>query len=73
MQKKSKKKEFNVLIERDSEGFFVATVIGLPGCHTQARSLKALLSRIKEAAEAYLEAKKVEEENEFIGLQKIAV
>lgn len=73
MKKKSNKKEFNVIKERDSEGFFVGSIIELPGCHTQAKTLKALLSRMKEAAEAYLEAKKVEEENEFIGLQKIAV
>ena len=33
------KKEFNVIIERDSEGYFVASVPALRGCHTQAKSL----------------------------------
>lgn len=33
------RREFDVLIERDSEGYYVATVPALRGCHTQARSL----------------------------------
>jgi hypothetical protein len=31
------KRKFTVLIERDEEGYYVATVPGLPGCHTQAK------------------------------------
>ena len=49
------KREFNVVIERDSEGFYVASVPELHGCHTQARSLDKLLNRIKEAIELCLE------------------
>jgi predicted RNase H-like HicB family nuclease len=30
---------FNVIVERDEEGYYVATVPELRGCHTQARSL----------------------------------
>jgi hypothetical protein len=44
-----KKREFTVVIERDEEGFFVAEVPELPGCHTQAKSLDALMRRTKEA------------------------
>ncbi|MBA2737409.1 MAG: type II toxin-antitoxin system HicB family antitoxin, partial [Pyrinomonadaceae bacterium] len=33
------KKEFNVIIEQDEDGFFVASVPELRGCHTQAKSL----------------------------------
>ena len=29
------RREFNVLIEKDEDGYFVATVLALPGCHTQ--------------------------------------
>lgn len=36
-------KEFNVLIERDSDGYFVASVPSLRGCHTQAKSLDELM------------------------------
>lgn len=45
------KKDFNVVIERDTEGFLVASVPELPGCHTQAKSLDKLLERTKEAIE----------------------
>ncbi len=46
---------FQVVIELDSEGYYVASVPELHGCHTQARSLDRLLSRIKEAIELCLE------------------
>ena len=63
-------KEFNVIIERDSEGYFVASVPTLPGCHTQAKSLNELMKRIREAIELCLE---VEEDTieplEFVGVQ----
>ena len=42
-------KEFNVIIERDTDGYLVASVPNLPGCHTQAKSLNELIERIKEA------------------------
>lgn len=35
--------KFNVVVERDSEGYFVASVPSLPGCHTQAKSVDELL------------------------------
>jgi predicted RNase H-like HicB family nuclease len=44
-----KKREFTVIIERDEEGYFVAEVPELPGCHTQAKSLDVLRRRMKEA------------------------
>lgn len=66
------KREFNVVIERDEDGFFVASVPALRGCHTQARSLDVLMKRIKEAIELCLE---VEEpiSNQFVGVQRVAV
>ena len=65
-------KEFNVVIEKDEDGYFVASVPALRGCHTQAKSLDALMKRIREAIELCLE---VEEPttNEFVGVQRIAV
>jgi predicted RNase H-like HicB family nuclease len=50
-------KEFNVIIERDLDGYFVASVPNLPGCHTQAKSLDELMERIKEAIILCLEVK----------------
>jgi predicted RNase H-like HicB family nuclease len=69
-----KKREFSVVIERDSEGYYVATVPALPGCHTQAKSLDALMKRIGEAIDLCLEAGGENvEANEFIGVQRVAV
>jgi predicted RNase H-like HicB family nuclease len=48
-------RKFNVIIERDCEGYFVASVPSLAGCHTQAKSLDELIERIKEAIELCLE------------------
>ncbi len=68
------KREFNVIIEKDAEGYFVASVPELRGCHTQAKSLDTLMKRVKEAIEVCLE---VEGDGtpggQFIGLQRIAV
>ena len=50
-------KEFNVVIERGSDGYFVASVPSLRGCHTQAKSLDELMERIQEAIELCLEFK----------------
>ena len=47
-------REFNVVVERDEAGWYVASVPALPGCYTQARSLDELMSRVREAIEAYL-------------------
>ncbi|MDF0590597.1 type II toxin-antitoxin system HicB family antitoxin [Candidatus Methanocrinis natronophilus] len=52
------KAKFNVLVERDEDGYYVATVPSLPGCHTQAKSLDDLIERAKEAIELRLEAEK---------------
>ena len=42
-------KEFTVVVERDEDGMFVATVPALQGCHTQARSRDGLSARVREA------------------------
>ena len=48
-------REFSVIIERDAEGYYVASVPGLRGCHTQATSLDELMARVREAVELGLE------------------
>ena len=68
------KKEFNVLIEKDADGFYVATVPELPGYHTQAKSLDELMERTKEVVELCLEAEEPDSDpSQFIGVQRIAV
>jgi predicted RNase H-like HicB family nuclease len=72
MEDKKMVREFNVIIEKDEDGYFVASVPALRGCHTQAKSLDVLMNRIREAIELCLE---VEEpvSNTFVGVQRVAV
>lgn len=67
-------RQFSVVIERDEEGYYVASVPTLPGCHTQARSLDELMGRVQEAISLCLEVR-AEETNglEFIGIQRVSV
>ena len=37
---------FEVVVRTDEDGYYVATVPELPGCHTQAKSLDDLMNRI---------------------------
>ncbi|MEO0515922.1 MAG: type II toxin-antitoxin system HicB family antitoxin [Cyanobacteria bacterium P01_A01_bin.116] len=67
-------REFSVVIERDADGYYIASVPSLQGCHTQAKSLDELVERIREAIELCLEfEKETSEPLEFIGVQKVAV
>jgi len=66
--------QFDVVAEKDADGFFVASVPVLPGCHTQAQSLDDLMVRVKEAIEVYLEAQgTLPEPMDFIGVQLVTV
>lgn len=49
---------YKVIIERDEDGFFVASVPSLPGCHTQAKTYPALIKRVKEAIQLCLDVSK---------------
>lgn len=64
--------EFNVVIERDEDGYFVGSVPSLRGCHTQAKSLDVLIRRMQEAISLCLEDEQPVY-NEFVGVQRVAV
>jgi predicted RNase H-like HicB family nuclease len=67
-------REFTVIIERDEDGYFIAEVPELKGCHTQAKSLDTLMKRIKEAIQLCLEVQGEEHPTtQLIGVQKVAV
>jgi predicted RNase H-like HicB family nuclease len=67
-------RQFDVVVERDAEGYFVASVPALPGCHTQARSLDELMARIQEAISLCLEVQgQSADELDFIGIQRVTV
>lgn len=67
------KRKFNVVIERDSEGWLVASVPSLQGCHTQARSFDELDARIREAIALCLEDEIDFEPAEFVGVQQVSI
>jgi predicted RNase H-like HicB family nuclease len=70
---RAKNREFNVIIERDEDGFYVASVPELRGCHTQAKSLDALMKRVREVIALCLDDEDAPPPNKFVGVQRIAV
>ncbi|NLL37501.1 MAG: type II toxin-antitoxin system HicB family antitoxin [Fretibacterium sp.] len=65
-------KTYYMVIERDSEGWYVGSVPALPGCHTQARIIEELTPRMEEAIALYLEDADMPQ-SEFIGVQRVTV
>jgi predicted RNase H-like HicB family nuclease len=53
----TKGRTFTVAIEKGEDGYFTASVVELPGCHTQAKTLRELDKRVKEAIGVNLEAR----------------
>ena len=67
-------RKFTVVIERDEDGFYVASVPSLAGCHTQAKTLDTLMKRIREAIELHLESDaEAPDSMELVGIQQIAL
>jgi len=68
------KRKFTVLIERDEEGYYVASVPALRGCHTQAKTLDTLMKRVREVIEVCIEdGDEIDEPLELVGIQQISV
>ncbi len=68
------KRSFTVIIERDEEGYYVATVPALRGCHTQAKNLDTLMKRVREVIELCLGDESGGTGSiELVGIQQITV
>ena len=70
--------EYTIVIEKDEDGYYVGSVPGLPGCHTQGKSIDQLLERMQEAIALWLEVEIEESEEapsplELVGIQRISV
>ena len=66
--------DFNIIIEKGEDGYLISEVVGLPGCHTQAKNIEDLIERTKEAISLYLEEEGIINlKNNFVGIQKIEV
>lgn len=67
-------RNFNVVIERDAEGLYVASVPSLPGCHTQGATIEQALIRIREAIALQIEDGDDNlPELEFVAVERITV
>ena len=65
---------FTVIVEQDEEGYFVANVPELRGCHTQAKNLDTLMKRVHEVVELCLEDRRQQTTAlELVGIQQISV
>jgi predicted RNase H-like HicB family nuclease len=68
------KRKFTVLIEQGEEGYYVATVPALQGCHTQAKNLDTLMKRAREVIQLCLEEQNGDPGSlELVGIQQISV
>jgi len=66
--------DFDVIVEQDTEGWYVGSVPALQGCHTQARSVEELLVRVREAAELCLEVSGGQPSGTgFVGVRRVSV
>lgn len=66
-------KKYTIIIEKGEDGYLIADVVELPGCHTQAKTYDELLKRTKEVITLYLKEEKPEEKGKFLSLQQIEV
>ena len=66
-------RKLTVVIEQDEDGYYVASVPAIPGCHTQAKNMNTLMKRIHEVVELCLEDKRKFPSMELIGIQQISV
>jgi predicted RNase H-like HicB family nuclease len=47
--------QYTVILERENDGGYVATVPALPGCVSQGDTRDEVIANIREAAELYIE------------------
>jgi len=66
-------KTFNVIIEKDSEGYYIASVPGLPGCYTQGDTLDETLELIKDAIRLHLADDSDLDMPEFLGVEQVSI
>jgi predicted RNase H-like HicB family nuclease len=65
---------FDVVVEKDEGGWYVASVPEIPACHTQARTLDELQERAREAIELCLEEQGPPAGDlQFVGLQRAKI
>ena len=64
---------YKVIIEQDEDDILIARVPDLPGCATEGKNREELMTNVREAIEAYLEALKKDGEPVPIEMVQINV
>lgn len=81
---RKKEQQYTFVIEQDEDGYFVASVPALPGCHTQAKTIGELKKRVREAIHLCIQVSEEDAEYRksirdfaytptFIGLETITI
>ncbi len=66
--------KYTVVVEKGEDGYFIGEVLELPGCHTQAKTLEQLDSRLKEAISLYVgENSEAKAKTPFVGIRHLEV
>lgn len=65
--------KFQVVIERDDSGYFVAEVPALPGCLSQGETFDEAKSNIREAIEMWLEVMNAKVKKDHPDAAEIAI
>lgn len=76
MAKSAKVLSFTVVFEQDEDGYFVASVPSLSGCHTQGKTFEQAKRRVKEVIELCLEEEKGYRNlprSSFVGIDQVSV
>jgi predicted RNase H-like HicB family nuclease len=71
-------RNYQVVIEQDEDGFYVAEVPGVKACYTQGKTFEEVMANIREVLEMCLEEMKsrgeeIPEQSEIIGIKRIEV
>lgn len=72
-QSGSMKRSFAVVLEKDPEGGFIASVPALPGCFSQGETLAETRRNVKEAILLYLSGDDPGPLPEFVGVERVEV
>ncbi len=49
---------FSITLEKDEDGFIVASCPALPGCHSQGKTKEEAMANIEEAIRGYIASKR---------------
>ena len=66
--------KYTVVIEKGEDGYYLGEVLELPGCHTQAKTLEQLDSRLRAAISLYIDERApTKVKTPFVGIQHLEV